>query len=295
MCSPEVIANVRAQFRRRSRAVDRRHFIGGAGAMAAAGALGPLRGFAQGATPSAAQATPIRSGSSISIGTIVDLTHTMTPDTPVFPGNVSFKMDPITTIEADGFYKNLLTYDEHTGTHMDSPAHFTPGDALTADLLAPENFIVPLVVIDISDKASSDDDAALTADDIAVWEGEYGEIPTGSFVAMYSGWDARIDDAASFVNLDAEGVQHYPGLDPDAMDFLLTQRTVVGAGVDTLSLDIGASTDFASHVTLLGSGRYGLEALNQLGTIPPVGATIIVGGPKHLNASGGPSRVFAVF
>jgi kynurenine formamidase len=32
----------------------------------------------------------------------------------------------------------------------------------------------------------------------------------------------------------------------------------------------------------------------NLGVVPPSGATVIIGGPKHLGASGGPVRVFAV-
>jgi kynurenine formamidase len=50
-----------------------------------------------------------------------------------------------------------------------------------------------------------------------------------------------------------------------------------------------------THLTVLGAGGYGLENLAALATVPPSGATIVVGGPKHLNASGGPTRAFALF
>jgi kynurenine formamidase len=45
---------------------------------------------------------------------------------------------------------------------------------------------------------------------------------------------------------------------------------------------------------LLGAGKYGVELMANLGTVPASGATIIVAGPKHEGASGGPVRVLAV-
>ncbi|MER3490511.1 MAG: cyclase, partial [Meiothermus sp.] len=38
-----------------------------------------------------------------------------------------------------------------------------------------------------------------------------------------------------------------------------------------------------------------LENLANLASVPPRGATLIVGGPKHKGASGGPTRVMAVW
>jgi len=63
--------------------------------------------------------------------------------------------------------------------------------------------------------------------------------------------------------------------------------------VDTLSLDPGNSQDFPVHTAWLGAGRWGLECLANLGTVPPVGATVFVGAPKVAGASGGPARVLA--
>jgi hypothetical protein len=43
------------------------------------------------------------------------------------------------------------------------------------------------------------------------------------------------------------------------------------------------------------AGAASALGLAALATVPPSGATIIVGGPKHINASGDPTRPFAVF
>jgi kynurenine formamidase len=273
--------------------VTRRGFVRRSGALGLAAGAATLGGVtlpvrAQNATP---MASPVAMTGPFS--SIIDLSHTWHEDFPMFPGAEQPKIELLFTVKDNGYYKNRLTLDEHTGTHMDSPAHFTDGGT-TADLLPPQNFIAPLAVIDISDRAASDPDAQGMPDDIMAWEAEYGPLPNGAFVALNSGWAARVGDPQSYINLDATNVQHYPGWHPDAAAMLVNERSIVGIGVDTLSLDYGASTDFATHLTVLPAGKYGIENLNQLDAAPASGAWIIVGGPKHKNASGGPTRAFAV-
>jgi len=290
MCSPEVMSKVHE-------AVSRRRLLGQTGAAAAVAAVGVSTGSLSVRSARAQDASPVASPVAGSLpggfSQIVDLSHTHGPEFPMYPGAVQMTIENLFTVADGGFYKNLLTLDEHTGTHMDSPAHFVEGGT-TADRLPVELFLAPLVVIDISERTATDDDAEGTVDDIAAWEATNGPIPAGAFVALYSGWETRLDDPAGYINLDADSVQHYPGWAPEAAAFLVEDRDIVGAGVDTLSLDYGASTDFASHVTLLSAGKYGIENLANLGTVPATGATIVVGGPKHIDASGGPTRALAL-
>lgn len=286
MCSPWIMQKVRSD-------VSRRRLFGMAGAAAVAGMASRLPGAA------AQEATPVMTGTGaggLSLGSytrVQDLTHTLTPTTPLFPGYPQPEIVPIRTYEDDGYYANQLTYAEHSGTHMDAPAHFVEGEP-TADMLSVETFFAPLAVIDISGRAETDPDTQLMADDILAWEAANGPLPAGAFVAMNSGWAARIDDPAAFINQDDEGVLHFPGFHPEATALLVEERDIVGIGVDTLSLDFGASTDFATHVTLLSSGRYGIECLAALDMAPAGGALVIVGGPKTQQASGGLSRVMAL-
>ncbi len=294
MCSPQAMATVQ-------RVITRRRFIGAAGSTGALAVLGgvgrPQSAALQGAaTPGATPVitplgTPIATGC---FGSVLDLTHTITPDFPVFPGSEQFQANVLVTVEQDGFYKNQLVLDEHTGTHMDAPAHFD-ANGVTADILPVANFVAPLAAIDVMAKVAANDDYQVTVDDILGWESENGTLPEGAFVAMHSGWETRLATPGAFLNADAGGTLHFPGFGPDAAAFLVEERTIVGIGVDTISLDFGASTDFATHLTVLPAGKYGLENLANLSAAPPVGATIVVGGPKHLNASGGPSRVLTLF
>jgi kynurenine formamidase len=76
---------------------------------------------------------------------------------------------------------------------------------------------------------------------------------------------------------------------------LIANRSITGVGVDTMSLDPGNSTTFEVHVLLLGSNRYGLENLANLGNVRPRGATAFVGVVPWEEGSGGPLRALAVW
>jgi kynurenine formamidase len=288
------MSRVHAALRRGGgRSVSRRRFLAGSGAVAAAaaGAFMPIAGLAQGATPAA---TPVGEARTIDFTSVASLSYANSPATPVWPGNPSFAMETVVTIEDDGFYGNVLTFHEHTGTHLDSPAHFFT-DGATVDLIDPGQLVAPLAVIDVTAHATADEDYGLSVDDILAWEAEYGALPAGAFVAMYSGWGARIADAEAFVNQDAGGVMHYPGFSPDAATFLVEERSITGIGSDTLSQDPGNSTDFGTHIAILGSGRYGIEGVANLETVPASGATVVIGAANHESGSGGPARILALY
>jgi len=224
----------------------------------------------------------------------VDLTHELSPEVPLFPGAEPMRITTLVTVRQNGYYGNRLDLWEHSGTHMDAPAHFAEG-GLTAEKLPVETLIAPLAVIHIHEKAARDPDAQVTLDDLLAYERQHGRLPKGALVAMHSGWEARWKDPKAFLNQDASGTLHFPGFSPEAAEFLVREREIVGVGVDTLSLDFGPSKDFKAHLILLGAGKYGLENLANLAQVPPAGALIFVGAPKHRGASGGPVRAVAVW
>jgi kynurenine formamidase len=228
-----------------------------------------------------------------STGEIVDLSHVFGTTIPTYLVDEKPAREDFVTVEANGFYIQRWTFTEHAGTHVDIPAHFI-ADGVTVDEYPPELLISPAVVIDISAKTEAIDDATLDVADIEAWEVENGEIPAGALVFLYSGWDARWDDPDAFRNADADGVQHYPGFSPEAATFLVEERDIRGIGVDTLSLDIGASTTFDVHYTILGAGKYGVEGVANLGALLGRQATVFVGVPRWEEGSGGPARVLAV-
>jgi kynurenine formamidase len=225
-------------------------------------------------------------------GKVVDLTHTFTAGFPVYTGNAPTRRT-LTTVPANGFYKQEWTFDEHSGTHMDAPGHFVAGGRLTPQLEASE-LMLPLVVIDISRRAKSDPDTVVDADDLRKYERRHGRIPDGALVAMDSGWAKKVGDEAAFKGGPA-GAYHFPGFGEEAIEFLLERREAAAIGVDTLSLDNGPSATFSVHVNWLNADNWGLENLANLDKVPRSGATAIVGVIPWQDGSGGPARVLATY
>ena len=118
-------------------------------------------------------------------------------------------------------------------------------------------------------------------------------LPYGCCVAMNSGWDVHAT-GSKYRNVDEDGVMHFPGVHAETAQMLLGERHVLGLGVDTLSVDIGPSSEFPVHKLWLPSGRWAAEGLANLSNLPPNGATIVVGAPTVVGGSGGPSRIMAL-
>ncbi len=261
----------------KERMLSRRSLFKGAGA---AGVAAVASGFA------APQA--LAQGHS----SVEDLTHELTPDFPTFFGEQQFFMEQKFNFADNGFNLFELRVNEHTGTHIDAPLHFSADGQSVAEIPV-VNLVVPLCVIDIRAKADADPDAQLTPDDLSAWIAANGDIPDRACVAMNSGWIEHLG-AAKFRNADDAGVMHFPGFHVEAVQMLLENTTAVGIASDTLSLDHGPSADFAAHYAWLPSNRWGIECIANLDTLPAAGATLVVGAPKHRGGSGGPARVFAL-
>ena len=268
-----------------ARALNRRTFLTSAGAAAVSAVT--VGCTATLVTPQQVQSAP----TTLTFERVVDLTHTLAEDFPTFGGEQQLVVDSVFTQATDGYNLNQWTINEHTGTHMDAPFHFS--DQQTADAIPVENLVGPLAIVDIRGKAEADPDAFLTPDDIAAWEAEHGELPAGAIVAMQSGWGEFVS-GEKFRNADDEGVMHFPGFHVETTQFLSEERDVKGIMVDTLSLDHGPSADFAVHFGWLPTNRWGMECIANLDQLPALGATVIVGGPKIAGATGGPSRVIAL-
>jgi kynurenine formamidase len=224
---------------------------------------------------------------------VVDLTHTMSADFPTFDGTPGIEMQKVFDLKKDGYNLYRWGLIEHSGTHLDAPIHFSES-GMTVEQIPAETLVVPLAVINVADKAAKDADYQLSRGDLAVWERQHGRLPDNCCVAMNSGWARHVADKAKYVGKDSNGVMHFPGIGPDAATWLIKERRVAGLAVDALSLDYGASKDFKTHVSWLGSGRWGLENVAGLDGVAATGATLVVGLAKVKGATGGPARLFAL-
>lgn len=233
----------------------------------------------------------------LSTENIVDLTHTLDENFPYIPIpgiTFPFRKTPIATIDKMGVAANRWEIHEHIGTQIDAPSHFYK-DGLSLDQMPVRNFIAALAVIDISERARKDPDTTVTIEDLKNWEKQYGPLPKGAAVFMYSGWESRVHDSKAFINMDSANTMHFPGWSAEAATFLAHERDVVGIGVDVLSLDPGKDKAYKAHKAWLGAGKWGVECVANLKQVPPAGATVFVGASKVGGATGGPVRLIATF
>ena len=253
------------------------------------------RAFLKGAALAAAAAAPaITAAPALAAGhapAVQDLTHAYDETFPTFFGVPGISYDQKFNWAEHKFNLFELTVNEHTGTHIDAPLHFSE-DGASVDEIEVANLVAPLCIIDVKEKAAADADYRVTPDDLKAWTDANGAIPDGACVVMNSGWAAKVG-SEEYRNADADRKLHFPGFHVETTQALL-ETGAASIGVDTLSLDHGISADYATHYAWLGAGRYGIENLANLDALPPSGATVMVGAPKHKRGSGGPARVLAM-
>lgn len=276
MCHACVMENVKQKM------LSRRDLFKGTAALAATGAAVATTTALTTALPAAAHGAP----------SVTDMTHTLENAFPTYFGTPGFEADQAFNFADSGFNLFNLSINEHTGTHIDAPLHFS-ADGQAVDEIPVANLVVPLCVIDIREKAAADPDAQVTPEDLSAWMAEYGDMDGPCCVAMLSGWGGKAM-SDEFRNADDEGVMHFPGFHVEASQMLRENTGAVAIAVDTLSLDHGPSGDFATHYDWLPTNRYGIENLANLEEVPASGATLVVGAPKHKGGSGGPARIFAM-
>lgn len=223
--------------------------------------------------------------------TVIDLTHPVSAHIPTFSGKPQFSAHETGTAE---YSMRDIEIGEHTGTHVDAPAHFVKGKP-TVDAIPASALYAPAVVIDVREKVEKDPDYRISAADLQAWEKAHGRIPFGALVVGVTGWSRHWIEPQRYRNPDAQGVLHFPGFGEDAVDWLIKNRPrVVGLAIDTLSVDYGPSTHFEVHKKSHAAGFYHIENLDRPERLPKSGATIVVGVLPLDHGSGAPARILAL-
>lgn len=205
---------------------------------------------------------------------IIDLSHPLSPATPVYPGTEPPRLTPASTREADGFNELRLEMVSHTGTHMDAPAHILP-DGASLDQLPIDRFIGPGCLIDVRGSTR------ITADDLAPHAAALG---LAAFAILRTGWEVHWGAPRYF-----EG---FPLLEPDAAR-LLTESGLSGVGVDAISVDGVETAEFPIHHILLGAGLVIIENLANLEALPPQDFEFTALPLPIANGDGSPVRAVA--
>lgn len=223
---------------------------------------------------------------------VVDLGHPLSPSDPSWENTPAFLRTTTATFDKDGYTAGRITVDEHFGTHLDAPAHFSK-TGWTVDQIPADRLYRPGICIDVSPKAAGDSDYRVTVDDIKSFESASGPIPVGAVAFIATGWDKFWEDRARYMN-ERGGVKHFPGLSPEAVAYLAKDRRVAAIGIDTPSIDYGPSTAFEAHKVSMPLNVYHIENAARLTSLPRSGFMVVVAPIAIRGGSGGPARVFAI-
>ncbi|OCG07733.1 cyclase [Gilliamella sp. wkB178] len=226
----------------------------------------------------------------------IDLTHTFDHNSPHF---FMFKSAQIKTLfsHADGFLAQEFCFPSQYGTHIDAPIHFVPNTRYLHELELHE-LVLPLIVIDQSQRAQRDPNFSLSKEDVIAFEQEHGQIEAGSFVALRTDWSKRWPSQSAMENKDVDGNNQIPGWGMDALQFLFEDRKIKAIGHETFDTD--SAKEFRKNQALKGEyyvleqDTYQIELMTNLDKLPTKGAVIFNIVAKPNQASGFPVRSFAI-
>jgi len=233
---------------------------------------------------------------------VVDLSYELNNETVSWPTHTPFTL----IVRHKGLYHaglkedddnfwfeiNDFTTSEHTGTHMDAPGHFGR-DRWSVNEIPANHFIGPVSLVDLRAKVKDNVDYEITAKDLQQWEFEQGT-RLRPLVILWTGWASHWPNKERYLGTSTNDTSlcHFPGLHPDAAQWLVDNRRIHGVGIDTVSIDYGQSRRFMSHRILAEKNIFMLEnlntnALNATAFLDPL---LVVSPLKITTGSGSPVR-----
>lgn len=231
----------------------------------------------------------------------IELSHSLNNDSPIWSGMPEGVLEIGKTVYDYDQELNLkiqtFKFPGQFGTHVDFPSHFCE-KGVGSEHFGITDMVLPMVVLDVSQKVKANPDYEVTPEDITEHETKYGIIPEGSFVALRTDWSKRWPDGDALANLDDKGNEHAPGWTLETLKFLYETRKIAGSGHETLDTDASVgfmrSGDLICERYILDKSKFQVEVLNNLDLLPPVGAIIFVAVPRIEGATGLPARVWAI-
>jgi len=206
---------------------------------------------------------------------IIDLTHAMTNGMPVMAGITPPEFRDLAEVATDGYAMSQYTFINHTGTHVDAPAHLIAGGASLDDIPL-DRLVTDAVTIDLT----GHDPGPVGPADLG---GALDQVRPGDIVLLRSG---------NAANWGTDAYWHgwcYPDA---AAARALIGRGVSGVGFDGPSADPVDSVDFALHQMWLGAGKIIIENLAGLAELP-ARCRIVIAPAEGAQGERGPARVLA--
>ena len=201
----------------------------------------------------------------------IDLSHKISNNMPVFPGDEGVSIIKTRNLETDYYTAYELKSGMHSGTHIDAPMHKIE-DNRTVDMLPIDSFMGNGVLLDARNEQ------------IIKYKPKYEEIiKENDIVLIYTGFsDYFYTDTDKYYN-------EYPYMDAQLADFLVCKKVKM-IGVDTPSPD---RHPFELHSMFLGKDIFILGNLTNLSALVALDRFEVYAVPLKIEAEGSLVRAWA--
>jgi arylformamidase len=206
---------------------------------------------------------------------LIDLSHTIIPDMPQWPGDSQpLKIHRHSLHGPQSHMSSSLEFGCHVGTHIDAPLHFLAGEP-GIDMLPLDRFTGRGIVV----RAGDGDTAAALGPELLA----DADLTRVDFVLFDTGWDRHWGTERFY--------REWSFLSPE-LARLLAGASLKGVGLDTPSLDPYSGQ--AAHDICAPAGMINLENLANLGSMPAEGFTLLALPLKLYGTEASPVRAVAM-
>jgi arylformamidase len=208
---------------------------------------------------------------------IYDVSLTISPDLPVWPGDPAVSLERIQKME-EGANANVtqMSLGAHVGTHVDAPYHFLGGDSPTVEQLSLNLLTGRAYVLHVPDEVD-----LITAEVLVK-----AEIPSRTRRLLF-----KTRNSSFWAKKETNFQTGFVGLSPDAAQFIV-EKGIRLVGIDYLSI-APFKQGRPTHRILLEAGVVILEGLN-LSAVSPGRYSLYCLPLKLAGSDGAPARAILV-
>ncbi|WP_164667754.1 cyclase family protein [Virgibacillus doumboii] len=195
---------------------------------------------------------------------LIDLTLELFDGLQSFKSHPPFEIKEHSTFEnsghryilpCKGFESRLITFSDHSGTHIDAPVHFIEGGQTASDMTL-ENTMGAAVFLDISEFKTQDE--AVTAEMLDKAEEKQGiHVQENDIVLVRTRKGTWGDDDFYEAKAFAKSAGEW-----------LTSKKVKTVGLDLPNIDVNDNMKREVHMEVLGNNIYIIENLVNLEKLP---------------------------
>ena len=210
---------------------------------------------------------------------IIDLTHFIAEDMPMYPGTGAPKLQVVFSHKEYGFMETLISMYSHTGTHIDAPAHIF-ADGVTLDKYAAEQFVGKALVIDCR-KLKKGEEISMS-----LLEEKESDLYEAEFILFLTGHSALWGLPDYFAG--------FPIMSHKVVEWI-NRRKLKGIGIDAPSFDPVTVDELHNHKAILKTNNTilleNLCKLEEIGNDPFMLCALPL---NTIYADGAPARVIAM-